>query len=137
MKIDGGCHCGAITYEAEIDPESVGICHCTDCQTMSGSAFRLGVVAKEGSFKLLSGQPKIYEKTTAESGNHRALAFCPDCGTHLYSAPHEGAPGVYRIRVATARQRDRLPPKSQSWVRSAQSWVTDLGSIKSFEKQRG
>lgn len=36
MKIDGGCHCGAITYEAEIDPNSVAVCHCTDCQTLSG-----------------------------------------------------------------------------------------------------
>jgi len=39
MKIDGGCHCGYITYTAEIDPDKVGICHCTDCQTLSGSAF--------------------------------------------------------------------------------------------------
>jgi hypothetical protein len=34
MKIDGGCHCGYITYVAEIDPDKVGICHCTDCQTL-------------------------------------------------------------------------------------------------------
>lgn len=27
MKIDGGCHCGAITYEAEVDPEKTSICH--------------------------------------------------------------------------------------------------------------
>jgi hypothetical protein len=40
MKIDGRCHCGYITYQAEIDPEKVMICHCTDCQTLSGSAFR-------------------------------------------------------------------------------------------------
>ena len=40
MKIDGGCHCGYITYTAEIDPETSGLCHCTDCQTLSGSAFR-------------------------------------------------------------------------------------------------
>lgn len=136
MKIDGGCHCGAIAYEAEIDPDGVGICHCTDCQTFSGSAFRLGAVAAEGSFKLLRGEPRLYEKT-AESGNHRILAFCPDCGTHIYSAPNAGEPGIYRIRVATARQRDQLPPKTQSWVRSAQSWVMELGAIKSFEKQRG
>lgn len=25
MKIDGGCHCGAITYEAEVDPEKTSI----------------------------------------------------------------------------------------------------------------
>src|SRR5262245_4627881 len=38
MKVDGRCHCGYITYEAEIDPEKVMICHCTDCQTLTGSA---------------------------------------------------------------------------------------------------
>ena len=40
MKVDGGCHCGFITYEAEIDPEKVMICNCTDCQRLSGSSFR-------------------------------------------------------------------------------------------------
>ena len=35
MKIDGGCHCGYITYEAEADPANAMICHCTDCQTLS------------------------------------------------------------------------------------------------------
>jgi hypothetical protein len=45
MHIDGACHCGKITYEAEVDPEAVGICHCTDCQTLSGTAFRTVVMA--------------------------------------------------------------------------------------------
>jgi hypothetical protein len=35
MKVDGGCHCGYITYEAEADPEKTTICHCTDCQQLS------------------------------------------------------------------------------------------------------
>ncbi|MGO7990898.1 GFA family protein, partial [Rhizobium leguminosarum] len=30
MHITGGCHCGAIRYQAEIDPERTSICHCTD-----------------------------------------------------------------------------------------------------------
>jgi hypothetical protein len=34
------CHCGYIIYEAEIDPEKLMIRHCSDCQTLSGSAFR-------------------------------------------------------------------------------------------------
>jgi len=38
MKIDGGCFCGNITFEADIDPEKVMICHCTDCQSITGSA---------------------------------------------------------------------------------------------------
>src|ERR1700678_3783058 len=70
MKIDGGCHCGHITYEAEIDPEKVMICNCADCQTLSGSAFRTVAFTREGSFKLLSGNLKTYVRI-GESGNKR------------------------------------------------------------------
>ena len=68
MKVDGGCHCGNIRYEAEINPGKVVICHCTDCQTLSGSAFRTVVPTIEGTFRLLSGAPKVYVKI-GESGN--------------------------------------------------------------------
>lgn len=45
MKIDGACHCGDIRFEAEVDPGKVLICHCSDCQTLSGSAYRSVVPA--------------------------------------------------------------------------------------------
>ena len=66
MKIDGKCHCGHIAYEAEIDPSQVYICHCTDCQAISGTAFRWAVPVAEGAFTLLSGKPKTYIKTARE-----------------------------------------------------------------------
>ena len=44
IHIDGKCHCGQITFEAEIDPETVSVCHCTDCQTLTGSPFRVTAV---------------------------------------------------------------------------------------------
>jgi hypothetical protein len=134
MKIDGGCHCGNITYVAEIDPDTVGICHCTDCQTLSGTAFRTSVPAAKEAFNLLTGQPKIYVKT-AESGAKRAQAFCPECGTPIYAAAASD-PQVFNIRVGTVRQRAELRPTAQGWCRSALNWVNDLQSIKQFGKQR-
>ncbi len=134
MKIDGACHCGNITYSAEIDPEKVGICHCTDCQTLSGTAYRVNVPATKESFRLLGAQPKIYVKT-AESGNKRAQAFCPECGTPIY-ATAASDPQVFNIRVGTARQRAELKPRSQGWCRSARDWVMDLRSLKQFARQR-
>jgi hypothetical protein len=133
MKIQGGCHCGAITYEAEIDPNTVSICHCTDCQTLSGSAYRTNVRATKDAFKLKTGQPKIYIKT-AESGNKRAQAFCPECGTPIY-ATSPTDPQVYGLRVGTIRQRAELRPKTQGWCRSALDWVGDLSPAKQFPKQ--
>ena len=128
MKIDGGCHCGNITYRAEVDPEEVIICHCTDCQTLSGSAFRTVVQADEASFELTKSAPKIYVKT-AESGAKREQAFCPECGTQIYSTSGGAGPRRLGLRVGTIRQRDELPPKAQYWCRSAQHWVQDLGAI--------
>ena len=133
MHIDGGCHCGYITYTAEVDPDAVRICHCTDCQTLSGSAYRTNVPAPKETFKLLTGQPKIYIKT-AESGNKRAQAFCPECGTPIY-ATAVSEPQVYGIRVGTVRQRAELRPKAQIWYRSALDWVKNLESLPQVSKQ--
>jgi hypothetical protein len=84
MKIDGHCHCGQIAFEAEVDPTALSICHCTDCQTLTGSAFRINIPAPAEHFVLRSGTPKSYVKT-AESGNKRRHAFCGDCGTPIYA----------------------------------------------------
>src|SRR5689334_20224682 len=134
MRVDGGCHCGNIRYEAEVDPAKVVICHCTDCQTLSGSAFRTVVPTNEGTFKLLSGAPKVYVKA-AENGNRREQTFCPECGTPIYSAPVGTPVRVIGIRVGSIRQRDQLIPTDQYWFRSAQPWLRDLPTIKQQEKQ--
>ena len=128
MKIDGGCHCGNITYEAEVDPEKAAICHCTDCQSLSGTAFRTVVISLVDAFTLLSGEPKMYAKT-GSSGAKRIQAFCPDCGSQIYATSVGDGPKIYGIRLGTVRQRDELPPKRQIWHRSAQKWLADLGAI--------
>src|SRR5687768_6763235 len=92
MKVDGSCHCGNIRYEAEVDPAKVVLCHCTDCQTLSGTAFRTVVPTSEGTFKLLAGTPKAYVKT-GESGNKRVQTFCPDCVADLLGAAGRGRQG--------------------------------------------
>ena len=132
MRIDGACHCGRLSYDADVDPEKVGVCHCTDCQTLSGSAFTAFVPVPKDAFRL-RGQPKIYVKT-AESGNRRAQAFCPDCGTRMYASA-EKDPQVFNLRLGTVRQRASLAPKSQVWCRSALPWVMDLADVQQHPKQ--
>ena len=134
MRIDGGCHCGRVAYEAEIDPEKVLICHCTDCQMLSGSAFRTVAFTWENTFALRSGELKIYVKT-GDSGTKRQQAFCPECGTPIYSTSTGEGPKVHSIRVGTIRQRRDLAPKMQWWVRSAQRWIGEVGSLPHVETQ--
>ena len=134
MHIDGGCHCGAVRYQAGINPDRVVICHCTDCQIVSGSAFRTVVQAKAEDFKLLQGSPKIYIKT-GESGNRRALAFCADCGSHVYATNAEPPHDLYGLRVGTIDQRAQLRPALQVWCQSKLDWLDNLPSLASMDKQ--
>ena len=128
MHVDGTCHCGYITYAAEIDPARVIICHCTDCQVLSSSAFRMVVLAENGSFRLLSGEPTLYIKT-ADSGRKRAHAFCPRCGTQMYATPPVENPEHFGLRVGSIRQRAQLRPTRQLWCRSAFAWINDIASL--------
>jgi len=135
MKIHASCHCGYIKFEAEADPEKVTMCHCTDCQTSTGTAFRTNVPVDGKTFKMISGEPATYVKTTAESGNPRAQTFCPKCGTPLYSTtPGPGPKASYMVRIGILRERDQLPPKRQIWWRSARPWVTGIDTFEKFQK---
>ena len=42
-ELNGGCLCGAVRYTSNSAPEWVGLCHCTDCQKHTGSAFAIMV----------------------------------------------------------------------------------------------
>jgi hypothetical protein len=133
MKIDGRCHCGYVTFEAEADPAHVGICHCTDCQAFSGSAYR-GFVRVGETFRLTSGEPTVYVKT-ADSGRKRAQGFCPRCGSHIYATSAGEGPKAYSVRLGAVRQRDTLVPKTQIWTRSRLRWADDLGSLRSVDAE--
>jgi hypothetical protein len=133
MKIDGHCHCGRIAFEAEVDPDTVSICHCTDCQGLSGSAYRVSIPVQAADFTLLSGTPKNYVKTTAESGNKRIQAFCGDCGSPIYACAVENTT-VYALRVGTITQRAALSPRRQIWRRSALGWVDGIAAVPASEK---
>jgi hypothetical protein len=131
MRIQGACHCGAIRFEAQIDPDTVSVCHCGDCQTLSGAPFRASVPAKAENFTFLQGAVKPYVKV-ADSGNRRRTGFCSDCGTQIYSTDDVAAPAAYMLRVGTIAERDLLVPKKQIWCQSAQPWAQDITGLEGY-----
>jgi len=136
MKITGACHCGHIRFEAEVDPGTSSICHCTDCQVLSGTAYRTAVFTLKGTFCMLGAAPKIYVKT-ADNGNRRQQSFCPECGTPIYSTATGDDPKVLAIRLGTINERSALAPQSQIWCRSRLAWVDDLTAIPGTDTQAG
>jgi hypothetical protein len=135
MKIDGHCHCGQIAYEAEVEPDAMVVCHCTDCQTLTGTAYRAVVTAAAANFVLRTGVPKTYVKT-AESGNNRCHAFCGNCGTPIYSCAVDD-PQSYTLPIGAITQRAAFSPQRQIWRRSALNWIDQLSAVPASEKGFG
>ena len=133
MKVHGECHCGNVAYDAEVDPERVTICHCSDCQRLTGTAYRVSVPTRRSDFTLLKGSPATYVKT-GDSGAKRAQVFCPNCGSPLY-AYAVGDPVTYGLRVGCLDERHALPPRKRIWCRSALAWSIDIGELPTRERE--
>jgi hypothetical protein len=134
MHIQGSCHCGAIHYEAEVDPEAVVLCHCADCQQFAGAPYRAMVRPFPGTL-VLQGAPTHYLKT-ADSGRQRVQGFCGTCGTHLYACDPGEAQANLSLRIGAITERNRLaPPARQIWCDSALAWAFDLTAVPRVEKQ--
>ena len=98
MKVEGGCYCGELRYEAEGDPAMKGQCFCRECQYITGgdSALLLGML--ETGFAYTQGEAKAFRRSDLEAPVTRE--FCPYCGTHVLSrAP--GLPGVVMLKVGS------------------------------------
>jgi len=130
MRIDGACHCGAISVEGEAYPDKTVICHCTDCQTRH----RLGVprfgpgsrrhVHDDRAAVALSEDYRRRQRQSAPAGLLPALRLAD-----LSTTPGDGRQEWYVVRVGILRQRDRLVPRRQIWSRSARPWLGELGNI--------
>lgn len=131
MLVEGSCHCGEIGFTAEVDPHTVTICHCSDCQTMSGTAFRANVSCQADRFTLAQGEPRTYIKV-ADSGARRSMAFCGTCGTQIYARDAD-RPGAYSLRTGVLKERASFLPAKQIWLRSAVPWAGGLLDVPGFE----
>ena len=135
MNISGNCFCGAIAYEAELDPSRVAICHCRDCQITGGSAFRVSGIVEPASFRFTKGTPRYFDKV-ADSGAVRRMAFCDQCGTHICSEPPDlTEPGVFvSLRVATAKEFDQLKPVAEVYCVSRVHWLQAQTGCAHFDR---
>lgn len=85
------CQCGTVTFHASLPkPLAVYICHCTQCQKQSASAF--GVTAMfpaEGMWPLPEAIQPFVSKWTrpTDSGNTLECYFCKCCGVRLLHRP--------------------------------------------------
>ena len=122
ISVNGECHCGNISISAIVDKNKIRMCHCTDCQKMSGAPFRAIAIASAESITI-NGNPKEYIKI-GDSGNKRIQAFCENCGTQLFATDLERK--LFNLRAGFLEQRDILEPKEHVFTKSSLQWINML-----------
>jgi hypothetical protein len=122
INYTGGCACGAVRYRLETSPLFVNCCHCTACQTETGSAFVINALIEADRVTTTKGTPASV-LTPSESGKGQQIWRCPDCHVALWSN-YGGARDVIRfVRVGTLDNPAAVPPDVHIFTRSRLPWV--------------
>ena len=73
LPLTGGCQCGGVRYEIKAAPLSLYVCHCTECQRQSGSAFALSLAVPRDAFAVVRGTPGYVAARARERPRHLVL----------------------------------------------------------------
>jgi hypothetical protein len=132
MTHTGGCHCGAVRYEASGEPEHVALCHCSDCRKSAGAPMVAWAAFAEDEFSLLQG-----ELTTYNSSGTALRSFCRTCGTGIAYRNAEYLPGIVDIQSATLDNPDALPAGAHIQVAERLEWMAEAHSLPEFQRYPG
>ncbi|MBT0570039.1 GFA family protein [Curvibacter sp. CHRR-16] len=117
----GQCQCGHVHYSVQGEAATLFVCHCTECQRQSVSAFGMALWIKHPSVQLHTGAVQEWVRVTP-SGRQMACRFCPVCGTRLF---HQllGQTEFMSIKPGTLSETSTLQPVAHVWTASKQGWV--------------
>ena len=116
--VSGGCLSGNVRFETTSEPAMQVLCHCVDCQTVSGSAFYTAYIVQLESVKLTKGEPRGFSvKSDMGRRNHRR--FCRDCGTRLWA---ELERGVASVNGMALDDKSHFKPTHNHRLETAPDW---------------
>lgn len=128
MNLEGGCLCGAIRYRYSGEVFRHAVCHCRDCQRVTGSAFHSGVVVERKGFVVTRGQLKVH-RAIGDSGRWIDRSFCGECGLHILNDLELRGPEYAVIKTGSLDDPSLVPsPDFEIFVKSQMPWVAVTGN---------
>lgn len=130
----GGCQCGAVRYRLTGAARMLYVCHCTDCQKQSSSAFGMSLIVEHAALEFTRGAELLKSwDTRGDDGEIKRCAFCPACGTRIYHASEYDDEPI-SIKAGSLDDTGNLEPIAQIWLASAQPWISiDRQRFRCFE----
>ena len=128
--LTGGCRCGAVRYEAEVeDPDRHGLCHCEDCRRSAGAPAVAWLAVPKDSFSVTRG-----EATRWDGNGGAERYFCGTCGTGLYYLNDAVLPGIADIQSATLDDAANYAPGAQIQCAVRLGDMAKLGEMPAFDR---
>jgi hypothetical protein len=116
-KVTGGCHCGAVRYEAEGSPVYVPYCHCETCRKTTGAPVVMFVMFEQEQVRFTKGERKIYASSPGVG-----RAFCPNCGTPLTYEGDWAGKTIIEVHVSTLDDPETFVPDRHAFYGERISW---------------
>ena len=123
----GGCHCGAVRFEAEL-PEVVEAqaCNCSICEK---TGF-VHVIVPESRFRLLSGQDQI-TTYTFNTGVAKHM-FCSVCGIKSFYRPRSNPDG-WSVNARCLDDPDALEIRIEAF--DGRNWEANAGALAHLSRE--
>ncbi|QDS69823.1 hypothetical protein FKW77_010527 [Venturia effusa] len=85
-SVSGSCLCQFIRYTIEGTDKGAVLCHCSNCQKATGSAFANNHRFTRAQITITQGGDiiKAYKDSNTLTGNTLTRWFCGDCGSPIY-----------------------------------------------------
>jgi hypothetical protein len=129
MRIAGGCLCGAVRFIGDAEPQFQVKCYCDDCRKTSGAGHSAMMGFLDDAIDF-SGEAREFV-SRADSGNDIIRAFCPNCGSGIYSC-NAGMPHLIFVRAATLDDPNLFSPQMAVWASRAPSFDAATSAIPTF-----
>lgn len=119
LPLTGGCQCGSVRYRIRSKPYVFYLCHCTECQRHTSSAFGESLRVRSSDFEM-QGEVALFTRQS-ESGNRREGHFCPSCGVRIV----HGTAGseMVNVKAGTLDDTGWLVPAGHIWTASKQRFI--------------
>ena len=132
MSYTGHCHCGAVRYQLNAEPEQVALCHCADCRRSAGAPMVAWAGFAENDLVVTQGTPKVINTSGAAM-----RSFCGDCGTGLFYRNAEFLPNIVEVQTATLADPNALAPSAHIQTAEQLGWMAHIHELPKFERFPG
>jgi len=129
-RVEGGCFCGKVRYEARGQTENSMVCHCASCRRVAGAPVVAWLTFPVDRFRFTKGEPVEFRSSAPVT-----RTFCGDCGTPL-TYRNDRHPGTIDVTTATLDRPETYPPTHHSWLSDDVAWVHFGDGLPAFQQSR-